>query len=168
MESYPVDIDPGQIVRWIREEYEAAPQSFRITATRKEEMRELPGAKEAHLGDEEREDLSEVASIAMLEIAPFNASDGWLLKLTAVDEAGPRIFDASGVRWHEQQIDLGTFQKEFMRPERGIADVVAEVDGPAAKARLGRILNMIERNRHARRPSSPTKRRARHSMNRQR
>jgi hypothetical protein len=55
---------------------------LQITAMRKEEMQELPGAKEAHLGDEEREDLSEVTSIAMLEIAPSDESDGWLLRVT--------------------------------------------------------------------------------------
>ncbi len=149
-ETYPVDIDPGQIVRWIKAEYEAAPQSFRVTATRKQEVRELPSGRETHFGDEERDNLSEVATIATLEIAPVQPSDGWLLRIVAVDEAGPRLSDAEAATGREQIIDLGTFYKEFIRPERGIAETIAEVNGPAAKARLTRLLNTIERNRHSR------------------
>jgi len=48
-------------------------------------VRELPAGKETHFGDEERIDLSEVATIATLEIAPSHASDdGWLLGVVAV------------------------------------------------------------------------------------
>ncbi len=143
--------EPEQIVRWIEAELAAAPRSFRITATRRVELRELPIGKEIHFGDEERQDLSEIATIATLEIAPRHASEGWLLRVIVADEAGPRIPDAGATNGREQGIDLGTFQKEFIRPGRGIADVIAEVDGPAAKARVTRLLNAIVRNRH--RPS---------------
>ena len=147
-ETYPVDVDPEQIVRWIEAELAAAPRRFRITATRSVELRELPITKEIHFGDEERQDLSEIATIATLEIAPRNANEGWLLRVIVADEAGPRIPDAGATNGREQGIDLGTFQKEFIRPERGIADVIAEVDSPAAKARVSRLLNAIMRNSH--------------------
>ncbi len=58
VETYPVDIDPAQVVRWLKRESKISPPSFRIAARRTQEVRELPPAKEAHLGDEEREDLS--------------------------------------------------------------------------------------------------------------
>lgn len=48
----------------------------------------------------------------------------------------------------EQQIDFGTFYKEFIRPGRGNATVTAEVEDPAAKAYLTRLVNAIETNRH--------------------
>jgi hypothetical protein len=147
METYPVDIDSGQIVRWIKAENELAPHSFRIAAARKQELQALPTGKETHFGDEEQEDLSEVTTIATLEIAPIDASDGWLLRIVAADEAGPRIADSDGMGEGESQIDLGTFYEEFIRSERGIADVVAEVDSPAAKGRLTRFLKRIERDR---------------------
>jgi hypothetical protein len=147
-ESYPVDVHPAQIVRWFKAELAVAPRSFRVTATRRQEGRELPVGKETHFGDEERQDLTEVATIATLEIAPLHASDGWLLRITVADEAGPRIPDRGVPNGREQQIDIGTFQKEFIRPERGIADVTAEVDSPAAKARVTRLLNAIMRNSH--------------------
>ena len=48
----------------------------------------------------------------------------------------------------EQQIDLGTFYKEFIRPGRGNATVTAEVADPAAKEHLARVIQAIETNRH--------------------
>ena len=48
----------------------------------------------------------------------------------------------------EQQIDLGTFYKEFIHPGRGNATVTAEVADPAAKEHLARVIEAIETNRH--------------------
>jgi hypothetical protein len=148
METYPLDIDPEQVVRWIKAEQEATPSAFRVTASRTTEVREIPVRKEAHLGDEERENLSEVATIATLEIAPVHAGDGWLLSVVVEDEVGPRIADASIAAAEEQRIDLGTFYKEFVRPSRGIANVVAEVEDAAARARLNEVLSAIDASRH--------------------
>jgi len=147
MEAYPVDIDPGQVVRWLKAENAAAPGTFRITATRRREIREIPIRRETHLGDEEREDLREIATIATLEIAPIHASDGWLLSVVVEDEVGPGISDGAGEG--EQRIDLGTFDREFIRPGRGSANVVAEVENSAAKARVSRLLSAIERDRQS-------------------
>ena len=148
METYPVDIDPKQVVRWIMAEHHATPSTFRTTATRATEVREIPARREVHLGDEEREDLSEVATIATLEIAPIHASDGWLLTVTVEDEIGPRAPDKGAATETEQKIDLGTFYNEFIRPERGNANVTAQVEGPLAKTRMTHLLDAIERNQH--------------------
>ncbi len=147
VETYPVDIDPGQVLRWLKRESEISPTSFRIVARRTQEVREFPPTKEAHLGDEEREDLSEVATLATLEIAPVHANEGWQLKIVVEDELGPRMSQGDGSDG-EQTIDLGTFDHEFMHRGRGIANVLAEVEGPAAQARLDRLLGAIERDRH--------------------
>jgi len=109
MESFPVDIDPGQVVRWIIAEHAIAPSTLKTTARRASEARELPTRPEFHLGDEEREDLSEVATVATLEIAPVHEHDGWLLTVTVEDEIGPRASGGGAGAPAEQQIDLGTF-----------------------------------------------------------
>src|SRR3974390_2296801 len=106
MEFYPVDVDPKQIVRWIKAESEAAPATFRIDARRTTEAREIPLQRERHLGDAEREDISEIATIATVEIAPAHTSDGWLLRIVVEDEAGPRVANASKNAEDEQRIDL--------------------------------------------------------------
>ena len=149
MESFPVDIDVEQIVRWIMAEKAAAPATFKTTARRATEVLEIPQRREFHLGDEEREDLSEVATIATLEIAPAHPGDGWLMTVTVEDEIGPRVSGEETAIGTEQQIDLGTFYSTFIRPERGTASVVAEVDGPLARKSVTRLLNVIERNQHA-------------------
>jgi hypothetical protein len=149
METYPIDADPVQVVRWLKAECEATPSVFRIDARRTREVREIPVRREDHIGDEEREDLTEIASMATLEIAPANESDGWLLRIVVEDEVGPRISVGDVAAEGEQRIDLGTFYNEFIRPERGNAYVVCEIEGAAARARVAHLLNAIETNRHA-------------------
>jgi hypothetical protein len=93
MESFPVDIEPVQVVRWIKaehDEHERAPSTFSITARRRRVVRRIPIRRELHLGDEEREDLNEIATIATLEVGPAHAADGWLLRIVVEDEIGPR------------------------------------------------------------------------------
>jgi hypothetical protein len=109
-------------------------------------VREIPARRELHLGDEEREDLNEIATIATLEIAPAHPADGWLLRIVVEDESGPRISTGETTSAAEQQIDLGAFYHEFIRPGRGTADITADIEGPAAKARLAHLLGTIERN----------------------
>jgi len=149
MQTYPVDVDPGQVVRWIRMEHEAAPSAFRITGRRTSEVREIPARRELHLGDGEREDLSEVATIATLEVAPTHIADGWRLTVVVEDEAGPRVPERGGSLATDQAIDLNTFYHDFIRLDRGSATVTAEVEDAAAEARLRGLLDAIEKNRHS-------------------
>lgn len=149
METYPVDIDAEQVVRWVKAEYDAAPPAFRITVRRSREVEEIPLRGELHLGDVEREDLSEVATIATLEIAPLHASEGWLLSVVVEDEVGSRVSEGDTSAAGERQIDFGTFYNEFIRPGRGSANVIAEVENSAAEAHLSGLLSAIEENRHS-------------------
>ncbi len=157
MESFAVDIDPGQIVRWVMAEHKTAPSSFKINARRVTEVRAIPARREYHLGDQERYDLTEAATIATLEIAPAHERDGWLLIVTVEDEIGPRPTGTGIDAGSEQQIDLGTFYNEFIRPGRGTANVVAEVADPSGRHHVTQLLEKIERNQHAAegRPSKP-------------
>jgi hypothetical protein len=155
MRSYPVDIDAGQLVRWIMEEHKTAPARFRILARYEAEDREIPVRRELHLGDEEREDLSETSTVATLEIAPQHASDGWLLTVVIEDEAGPRLPDKGPVARSGEQIDLHTFYSEFVRPGRGIANVEAEAEDEAAEARVEQLIGSVEGNRHGPAPKEP-------------
>jgi hypothetical protein len=106
MEPYPVDIDPAQVVRWLIAEHRVTPSSLKTTARRTTEVREIPARGDLHLGDEEREDLSEVANVVTLEIAPARPADGWLLTVVAEDELGPHGPDRGTMVEDAQQIDL--------------------------------------------------------------
>jgi hypothetical protein len=156
MRTYPVDIDPGQLVRWMIEEHKTTPTRFRTLARREAKVRDIPLRRELHLGDEEREDLSEVDTVATLEIAPTHASDGWLLTVVVEDEAGPRLPDKRPLAEGEERIDLHTFYNEFVQPGRGIANVEAEAEDEAAEARVEQLISSIEENRHGPGPVGPT------------
>jgi hypothetical protein len=148
MEPFPVDIDPTQIVRWIIAEHRITPSSLNITARRTTEERQIPARAELHLGDDEREDLSEIATVATLEIAPAHPSDGWLMTVIVEDEIGPRGPGRGTTVEDDQQIDLETFYSQFIRPERGTATVVAQANDAAAEAGLSSLLASIENDRH--------------------
>ena len=148
MQSYPVDLDPEQIVRWVMAERHTAPLAFTTLAKRTMEPRDLPSRGELHLGDQEREDLSEIATIASLEITPIHASDGWRMTVVVEDEAGPRVLEDGAASEGEEEIDLDTFYDEFIRVGRGSTNVVAEVENSIAEQRLADLLSTIERNRH--------------------
>jgi hypothetical protein len=152
METYPVDIEPSQLVRWLKAECEAVPSTFKLMARRHRGLKEISD-KEGHLGNDDREDLTEIETIATLEIAPAHASEGWLLSVVVEDELGPRLSNGGGDETSEQVIDLGTFDKEFMRPGRGTASVVAETRDSAAKEHVTRLIEAIETNRHTSRAS---------------
>ncbi len=148
MATYPIDIEPEQIVRWLVAEQTATPSLFRFHARRAVELRDIAPRPEYHLGDEEREDLSEVETVATLEVTPARATDGWSLKVTVEDEAGPRLATGEAGIAPDQQIDLGTFYHEFIRSGRGIATATAEVQDTSAERHLNQLLDAILVNRH--------------------
>lgn len=148
MQTYPVEIDPEQLVNWVMAEREAQPSEVKAIARRTAEAREIPTKRELHLGDQEREELTEIATVGILDIVPLEARKGWLLTVLIEDEAGPRTPDDNGAPEGEEEIDLDAFYEEFVRPGRGNAYVVAEVENAAAKGRVTRLLNRIERNLH--------------------
>jgi|GEM_PF-5478907 len=45
MESFPVDTDAVQIVRWIMAEQTATPSAFKTTTRRTTEVREIPAQR---------------------------------------------------------------------------------------------------------------------------
>jgi hypothetical protein len=149
METFPVDIDAEQVVRWIMTEQSATPSMFKTTATSATEVQPIPERKEYRLGDEEREDLREVETLATLEIAPAHADEGWLLTVSVEDEIGPSLPGNETAKETEQRIDISTFYNTFIRPGRGTANVTAQVDSPSARTTVTRLLHTIERNHHA-------------------
>lgn len=148
MQSYPLDVDPEQLIRWVMAEREANPSRFRLAANRAIETRDIPLRKELRLGDEAREDVSDVATLATLEFAPAQ-NEGWSVTVVIEDNIGPQpVEDASEETAEEDDLDLETFFEEFIRPGRGTATIVANAQTPAAKERLSFLIADVIRDRH--------------------
>lgn len=147
MQSQPVDIDPEQVVRWIRAELAAAPTAFRVIASRSADVREIRAGSIPPLGEEETKDLSERVVLAALTIEPTH-TEGWRLNIVVEDDVGPQLDSDAETVETEDEIDLDTFYEEFIRPGRGIAYVTAEVESPQDRSRLTRLLSRIERDVH--------------------
>ncbi len=147
MYSYPIDVDPEQVVRWLIVERQKGSRGLEISAVRGNEAKELPVQMDLQLGDEEREELSDTTTVATLEIAPVRSRDGWRLILSVEEEldASSKNGEAEG---GEEPIDLDTFYLEFLRPGRGTANLTAQVEDSEAEARLAELLGAIETNSH--------------------
>jgi len=83
VETYPIDIAPDQIVRWLMVEGRLHAFDLLVSATRSFEPGELTGGASRRLGEEEREEVSEISEVGLLEVMPRQK---------------PHILDAPGSR----------------------------------------------------------------------
>ena len=149
MEPFSVDIDPKQIVRWVIAEHRITPSSLKIVARRTTEERQIPARPELHLGDEEREDLREIATVATLEIAPAHPSDGWLMTIVVEDEIGPRGPGRGTMVENDQPDRSGDLLQPIHSPgTRNRDSRRARQTMPRPTARLSSLLASIENDRH--------------------
>jgi hypothetical protein len=87
---------------------------------------------------------------------PRQKSHIWTLRVRIEDDVGPRLPEEESVPETEEELDLPTFYEEFIKAERGLAEVSVEVDSPAAKASFNRVLEAILTDRHQRGKGKPT------------
>jgi hypothetical protein len=155
VETYPVDIAPEQVVRWLMAEGRLHAFDLLVSATRSFAPGELTGGESGTLGEEEREEVSEISEVGLLEVMPRQKPHIWTLRVRVEDDIGPRMPEDEPVAETEEELDLPTFYEEFIKAGRGIADVSVEVDSPAAKASFNRVLEAILTDRHQRGKTEP-------------
>src|SRR5271165_1210538 len=90
METYPVDLDAGQIVDWLIEEQRRGSLDLDVAANRSYAPEALDSAEAQRLG-EEADDVSDVFAIGELEVRPRHTTDGWLLRIRVEDRLGSRL-----------------------------------------------------------------------------
>lgn len=155
METYSIDIAPEQVVRWLMVEGRLHAFDLLVNATRSFEPGELTGGVSRRLGEEEREEVSEIAEVGLLEVMPRQKPHIWTLRVRVEDDIGPRLPEDEPVPDTEEELDLPTFYEEFIKTDRGLAEVSVEVDSPAAKASFNRVLDAILTDRHQRSKGKP-------------
>lgn len=154
MRSYTLEIDPEQLVFWTRAELAQKPSRLKTWASCGREVRAFDKRPELLIGDAEEEDLSEIATVASLEIRPESEKEGWSISVLVEDEPGLSISDQE-VEDGEDEIDLETFYNTFLLPGRGTVYVTATVRDATAQARATRFLGDVLNDRHRTSPARP-------------
>jgi hypothetical protein len=148
MESYPIDLAPGQVVRWMLDEDRRHAFDVLVNATRVYRPGELRDGLSEQLDDAEREELSEISEVGHLEIRPRQKPHLWALRVRVEDDIGSRLPEDEPLPEGEEEIDLQAFYEEFVAVDRGVAEVSVEVENAAAKANLNKLLDAILTDRH--------------------
>ncbi len=87
--------------------------------------------------------LSDVLAVGVLEIRPPAARDGWALRIRVEDRLGPRLPEDEDAPGEEEEIDLATFETEFIQPERGTPEVLLDAEDAHAKARFSQVFKQM-------------------------
>lgn len=148
METYPVDLAAEQIVHWLMDEERLEAHGLLVTATRAYSRADLSPGEDSRLGDAEREDLGQNAEIGLVEVMPRHKPSLWSLRIRVADDIGPGLPDEETAPEGEEEIDLATFYEDFIKRDRGLAEVSAEVESAAAKSSLTRVLDAMRQDRH--------------------
>jgi len=147
METYPVDLDASQIVRWLIEEQRRGTLQFSITATRSYVVEAFERADLDQMG-EDAADLNDVLAIGALEVRPPNGKNGWLLRIRVEDRVGPRLPEDEDAPDGEEEIDLQAFEADFIKPDPDAAEVSLEAENAHGKASFTKLFNHMLRNEH--------------------
>ena len=152
MEPIVVDLAPEQIVQWLLDEDRRDAFDLLVNATRSYRTGELTREERDSLDDGEEEGLSEICEVGTLEVRPRHEPHRWVLRVRVEDDIGPRVPEDESVSEGEEEIDLDAFYEAFIKANRGTAEATAEVDSPAAKASINRVLGAMlqDLHRHAR------------------
>jgi hypothetical protein len=148
VETYPIDIAAEQILHWLMDEERARAFELLVRATRSYQHSALGATEDGRLGDTEREDLGENLEVGLVEVMPRHKPSLWTLRIRVADDIGPGLPDEAPVPTGEEEIDLPTFYEEFIKADRGLAEVSAEVESAAARGSLTRVLEAIREDRH--------------------
>jgi len=148
VETYPVDVDPKEIVRWLMDEERQGASDLLVTVTRTYWRRALGPQDDSRLGDAERDDLGESTEVGLVEVRPRHQPSLWTLRIRVPDDIGPALPEDEPVPDGEEEIDLATFDADFIKADRGLAEASAEVESAGAKGSLTRVLEAMREDRH--------------------
>lgn len=155
MESFPVDIDPEQLVRWLMVERRRGGSGLEIRAWRVNESHPVDSRLEDRLGDEEREDINDETTVARLEISPAHAAEKWRIVISVETEIQPIDPDQDSPDDDEEPIDLETFYLDFLRSPSTTTTIAAQAESAEAERHLRRFLGAVEADAHVPEGASP-------------
>jgi hypothetical protein len=140
MEEYSVDLLPGQILQWVREDAQRKHPSLWVRGSREYEAAE--GAVPRIADDD---DVNVVNAAAVLEISPQGKAGGWTLQLRAAGTAELRAPAEGNSYDPDADLNIDSFESEFLNPLHGEVDVTVQVEDAAARNRFEQWLERMIR-----------------------
>ncbi len=142
MEMRPLDIAAEQVVRWLIDQQRSGALDLTLRITRSYVVEDAPRALEGDLDAGDVEDVRDVIVVGVLEAEPPPSRDGWLLRIRVENTIGPRTPVDEPTPEGDEDIDLATFEAEFIAsPASGAAFVELETERPLAQSRFQPVLD---------------------------
>jgi hypothetical protein len=136
MEEYTVDILPGEVLRWVREDAARTAPSLWVRASKEYQVEPGFDRERARIGEEE---VAPVAVNGIVEISP-QGGGGWTLQIRAEDSVGLRPSGEEEGYEAEDDMTIDAFESQLLAPERGEVEVVVVAEDTAAWNRFQRWL----------------------------
>ena len=150
METYPLDISAEQIIKWLIDEEREGRHGLQISASRTFLREDISDPSGSGLGEEEREDLTEVIEVGSVEVWPQQKASGWLLRLRIEDALTQRLPEDASSSEQAEEIDLTAFEQEFISKGQGTAFVAVDAETPEAWSSFQALLHEMQTNSHLR------------------
>lgn len=131
MEEWSIDVLPGEVLRWAREDAAEQHPRLWVRAGREYavEQGDLPRVSED-------DDVNLVEALGVLEISPIGGQAGWTLLVRAEGTAELRPADEGDSYDPDAELSLEDFESQFLAPEHGEVDVAVQVEDAAARRRF--------------------------------
>lgn len=131
MEEWSIDVLPGQILRWVREDATRKQPSLWVRVGREYDTREGSFASVS-----EEDDVNLISALGVLEISPLGGQAGWMLLVRAEGTAELRPADEGDSYDPDMELSLEDFESQFLAPEHGEVDVTVQVEDAAGRRRF--------------------------------
>lgn len=149
MIEYGLDVAARQIVHWLKDEQASGNiNRLAVRATREYTAEPVSDLDEAGIGEDQ--DVAVLTTVGTLEVQPREAAHHWVLRVRIGDVVGSHLPEDESVPEDPEEIDLETFNTEFVAPDRGTVYVSVSAATPEAKEEFDRLLPEIITDRHGR------------------
>jgi hypothetical protein len=147
MTEYGLDVDAGQIVRWLKDDQAAGRRrKLEVRATREYADEAVTDPDEAGIGEDQ--DIATLTTVGTLEVRPLGVEHVWALRVRVDDVIGSHLPEDESVPEDAEEIPLDTFYTDFIAPDRGTIYVSVTTETAQAKTAFDRILSEIITDRH--------------------
>jgi len=137
MDEYEVDILPGELLGWVREDARRKMPRLSVRASKDYWVDTGAAGEMGRVGED---DIAPVIVRGVMEVSPQRGRRGWTLQVAAEDSVGLRPTGEDEGYENESDITVDAFESEFLLPERGEVEITVLAEDAAAWRRFQRWL----------------------------